>query len=269
MLNEIPKRLREHADRCKADLEGERGKLVAIEKDGLKQAGSEPIEARLVAARNALAGADHRLADCEAATKALDAERAKLLTDGQTSAYQQAIDVLAQAEDAEGIEGLRRDVKRTRSDADDAQLARIEQLDAQIGKAESEVSGLRAKAADLAQRRVQIEAERNDFRRRGYDNPMGQFGNEQVIGQVIGQILQGAVQGAVLGNVLRGGYSQRAPRADGGFGGSGGFTFPGSGGGAGNPPGPWIEPSQSGGGWGPSGGGGSGGDDTFRTGGTF
>ena len=99
-----------------------------------------------------LADADHRLGDAEAATKALDAERAKLLAEGQSSAYRQAIDILTQAEDAEGIEGLRRSVKQTRSDADDTQLARIEQIDGQIAKAESEVSDLRAKAADLAQR---------------------------------------------------------------------------------------------------------------------
>jgi hypothetical protein len=96
---------------------------------------------------------------------------------------------------------------------------------------------------------------------------MGQFGNEQVIGQVLGGLLQGVVQGAVLGQVIQGGYSQRQPRADGGFGGQGGFTFPGMGGGD-SPPGVWIDRGQPGGSWGPPSGG-FGGDDSFRTGGTF
>jgi hypothetical protein len=57
----------------------------------------------------------------------------------------------------------------------------------------------------------------------------------------------------VLGNVLKGGYSQRAPRADSGFGGGGGFTLPDFGGG--------------GGGFGTGGGFGGGGG--FKTGGGF
>ncbi len=268
MLNEIPKRLREHADRCKGDLDAERQRLVAIEAEGLKQAGSEPIEAKLVAARSVLAEADHRLTEADAAAKGLDQERAKLLTEGQNSAYQQAIDVLAQAEATEDLQGLRRSAARTPSNADDAIVGQIEAVDARVADAEREVADLRAKAVDLARRRTELEAQRDAFRRRGYDNPMGQFSNEDAIGKVLGGILQGVVQGAVLGQVLNGGYSQRAPRADGGFGGQGGFTFPGGGGSAGNPPGEWIQPSQPGGAWGPDRGG-FGGDDSFKTGGTF
>ena len=59
---------------------------------------------------------------------------------------------------------------------------------------------------------------------------MGQFSNDQVIGDVLGGILQGAVQGAVLGQVLQRGYSERGRRADSGFGGGSGFNFPGGGG---------------------------------------
>ena len=272
MLNEIPARLREHAERCKADKEAQSEKLVAIEREGLKQAGSEPVEAQLVAARSTLADADQRLTDADAATKELDQERAKLLTESQSSIYQQAVDILAQADAAEGLQSLRRSAAQTRSDADDAILTQIEAIDARIEEAERQAADLRTQAAELARRRADLEAQRDEFRRRGYDNPMGQFTNEQAIGNVLGDILKGVVQGAVLGQVLNGGYGQRAPRADGGFGGNGGFTFPGSGGGQ-APPGPWIQPGQSGGGWGPSSGsssgGGSGGDDSFRTGGTF
>jgi hypothetical protein len=268
MLNAIPEQLREHADRCRADLDAERDQLVAIEADGLKQAGSEPIEVKLVAARAALADADHRLTETDTSLKALDQERAKLLTEGQDAAYQRAIDMVAEADSHQDLRNLYRMAAQTRSDADQAIVVQIEKLDARAAAAEKEVADLRSKALDLSRRRAAIETERETFRRRGYDNPMGQFSNEGEIGKVLGGILQGVVQGAVLGQVVRGGYSQRPPRADGGFGGQGGFTFPRGAGGARNPPGGWIEPGQPGGGWGPAQGG-FGGDDSFKTGGRF
>jgi chromosome segregation ATPase len=270
MLNEIPARLREHADRCRADLDAERGKLTAIEHEGLKQAGSEAIEAKLVAARATLDEADHRLEEADATMKALDQERSKLLVTGENSNYQRAIDILAEADSHQDLQSLRRSAAQTRSDADDAIVTQIEKADARAAAVEQQVAELRAKALDLARRRAEIESQRETFRRRGYDNPMGQFSNEQAIGNVLGGILQGVVQGAVLGQVLQGGYNQRAPRADGGFGGQGGFTFPSAGGGGGmrQPPGEWINRGDPGGNWGPDPGS-FGGDDTFRTGGTF
>jgi hypothetical protein len=268
MLNEIPARLGEHADRCRAELDAERGKLTAIEQEGLKRAGSEPIEVKLVAARTALADADHRLTEADASLKALDQERAKLLTEGQNAAYQRAIGMVAEADSHQDLRNLYRMAAQTRSDADQAIVAQIEKLDVRAAAAEKEVADLRAKALDLSRRRAEIEGERETFRRRGYDNPMGQFSNEGEIGKVLGGILQGVVQGVVRGQVVRGGYSQRPPRADGGFGGQGGFTFPRGAGGPGNPPGGWIEPGQPGGGWGPDQGG-FGGDDSFKTGGRF
>ncbi|SEE60286.1 hypothetical protein SAMN05444161_6342 [Rhizobiales bacterium GAS191] len=270
MLNEIPARLREHADRCRSDLDAERGKLVAIEQDGLKQAGSEAIETKLVAARATLAEADNRLNTAVAAMKAIDEERAKLLVEGENSNYQRAIDMIAEADSHQDLQSLRRSAAQTRSDADDAIVTQIEKADGRAAAVEQQVAELRSKALDLAQRRAEIEAQRETFRRRGYDNPMGQFSNEQTIGNVLGGILQGVVQGAVLGQVLQGGYSQRAPRADGGFGGQGGFTFPSSRGGGGmqQPPGEWINRGQPGGNWGPDQGS-FGGDDSFKTGGQF
>jgi len=268
MLNEIPVRLRAHADRCRADLEAERGKLVAIEQDGLEQAGSGEIEGKLVAARSALSEADHRLGEADAAMKAIDAERGKLLVDGQTANYQQAIDVLSEAEGRQDLQGLYRAAARTRSGEDDALVAQIAKADAEAAGVERQVADLRGQAADLARRRTEIEEQRETFRRRGYDNPMGQFGNEQMIGNVIGGILQGVVQGAVLGQVLQGGYSRRAPQADSGFGGRGGFNFPTGQGDSAGPPGGWIDPGQPGGNWGPAPGS-FGGDDSFKTGGTF
>jgi hypothetical protein len=107
---------------------------------------------------------------------------------------------------------------------------------------------------------VLIERQRDGFRRQGHDGPLGQVSDDNLLATVLTGIVKGAVEGAVLGGVLKEGAGRRSPRADSGFGGSGGFTLPDFGGGGGG----WGGGSGSGGSSGSSGGG-----DGFRTGGSF
>ncbi len=123
--------------------------------------------------------------------------------------------------------------------------------------AEEESADLRRQAQDLAGRRSEIERQRDSFRRQGHDGPLGQGNNDGLLASVLTGIVKGAVEGAVLGGVLKENAGRRAPRADSGFGGSGGFTLPDFGGGGG---------SWGGGGGGPLS---SGGGDGFSTGGSF
>jgi hypothetical protein len=264
MLNTIPARLRDHAERCKAALTAERDKLAAIEAEGLKSAGSGPLEDALAAARAELGAAETRLKQMADALAALDRERQAAIADRQGSAWTEAVDVLAEADGRADVRELEREAAETPTAEDDALVRRISAIDAQAETAESNVQRLLQAASALARRRAELEHERDAFRQRGYDNPYGQFGNEQVIGQVLGGILKGAIAGHVLGQVLQGGYHQRQPQADSNFGGDGGFTFPfpqGGGGGGGGDSGPW------GGGGDQSSGGGDG--DGFSTGGSF
>jgi chromosome segregation ATPase len=251
MLNEIPARLRQHAEDVKAALDAEKAKLVEIERAGLNDAGSTPLEQALADARIALGAAEQRLAKTQAELKSCDAERQSALVDDSSSTYRRAIDLMAQADEQQDIRQLTMEAAQTMTGEDDALVRQIAQLNFALTSAEKEMGELRRKAQVIAQQRAEVEQQRDQFRRQGYDNPMGQFSNDQIIGQVLGGIIQGAVQGAVLGNVLKGGYSQRPPRADSGFGGGGGFTLPDFGGGGGG------------------GGGFSGGGDGFRTGGGF
>ena len=254
MLKEIPLRLRAHAERCRAELDAERKKQTDIEQAGLAAAGAGPLEQQLDAAKAALGEADGKLKAADATLQRLDAEHDKALKADAQSTYAQAIEILSAADSRDTISGLYHKAAMTRSGEDDALVRQIEANDKNIAASERQRAGLVAKAQQLAQRRSEIEAERARFYRRGYDNPMGQFNNENAIADVLGGILKGAVQGAVLGQVLQGGYGERQRRADSGFGGPSGFNFPGGGGGFG---GGWI------------GGGGGGGGDGFRTGGSF
>ncbi len=266
MLNEIPVRLRAHEERCRAELDAERQKLEGIEKASLTAAGAGALEDQLNGAQVALVEADQRLKAADAALKALDADRDKALNSDVEAAHAQAIDILAAADSRESVGRLYYKAAMTMSPEDDSIVRQIEANDKNIAAAERQRADILAKAQQLAQRRSEIEAERARFYRRGYDNPMGQFNNENAIADVLGGILKGVVQGAVLGQVLQGGYTERQRRADSGFGGGSGFNFPGGGGFGGGfgGGGGWI-----GGGGGGGFGGGERGGDGFRTGGSF
>lgn len=263
MLNEIPARLRAHAQRRADEVAGHEQKLHEVELAALRAAGAEAYEERVAAARKAAADADDALMAVEASIAALDARQGEFTKSRADSVFGRAVDLVASADAQESIAELYREARQTATREDDMLVARIEQIDAAIAKAEDEMTGLRRRAQEVAGRRIEVERERDAFRRRGWDNPYGQVNNENLLGEVLGSLVKGAIQGAVLGGVLRDGYQERRPRADSGFGGNGGFTFPfptGDGGGGGG----WI----GGGGFGGDGGLGGGGDG-FTTGGSI
>jgi hypothetical protein len=259
MLLEIPARLRQHAEDRRLVFEAEKEKLVAVEQAGLAQAGSKPLEESLARAKAALAAAEARLTAASAAVAAADGERQAAHADGGTSAFGRAVAMLAEADSQQDLRQLYADAAQTQSRADDDIVRRIEQVDTRLRAAEQESADLRRQAQDLAARRSEIERQRDGFRRQGYDGPLGQVNDGGLLGTVLTGIVKGAVEGAVLGGVLKENAGRRSPRADSGFGGSGGFTLPDFGGRGGG--GSW-----GGGGSGSSGGGGG---DGFRTGGSF
>lgn len=256
MLNEIPLRLRAHAERCAQDVEAARQARVDIEVAALRAAGGAQLEAAVETARKAAAQADQALMAAEAALAALDVRRGEFNKTRAEAAYDDAVEILSKADAQESVAELRREARATRTSADDDLVVRIERIDGEIARADEELAQLRRKAAEVAARRAEVERERDSFRRRGWDNPWGQVRNDNMLTEVLGQIVKGAIQGAVLGSVLRDGYEERRPRADSDFGGSGGFNFPWPGGGS-------DSGGSDGGGW--MGGGGDG----FSTGGSI
>ncbi|MDP2357191.1 MAG: hypothetical protein Q8M31_14170 [Beijerinckiaceae bacterium] len=269
MLNEIPTRLRAHAQRRIDEVANQNAKLGEIELAALRAAGSGVAEERVATARAAARSADDALMAAEAAIAALDARQGEFTRSRTDSAFNRAVDLVASADAQETIEELYREARQTPTREDDMIVARIEKIDAELVRAEEEMSSLRRKAQEVAGRRIEVERERDSFRKRGWDNPYGQVSNEGLLGDVLGNLIKGAIQGAVLGGVLKDGYRERRPRANSGFGGKGGFNFPlpPLGGDSDSGGGGWI---GGGGSWGGDGdsGGGSGGDG-FTTGGSI
>ncbi len=259
MLNEIPQRLREHAERRKAAIETERQGLAKAESEALSEVGAGDLVARVETSRQALITAEKALSMRRVTLEEFETKSSSALKD---PAYEQAVQMLAEADARDDIRELHRQATQTPTKDDDAIVRHIEQLDRKLAAAEQEAEQMRAEARDVARRRTDIERERDHFRRRGYDNPYGGFQNDGMLGQILGGILQGSIQGSILRDALRDGYRQRDNPWGGGSGSSsGGGVF-----------GPWTVPdnaSSSGGQWVPPwlDGGGGGGDSGGSSGG--
>ena len=252
LLNEIPVRLRAHADRVMQDLAREKTRLKEIEKAALTAAGNDTVQARVAEAKAKLDSAEGTLAKASQALAQIERQHDRAAEDD--ALYRDAVELLAKSDAAQDLQALYQAAIRTSDPKDESIIKRIETLEAGIGRAEAELGNIRREKKELAARRRQIERERDEFRRRGYDNPFGTFGNERVLATVLGGVLGGILQGTVLRDVLNQGYHRSPTPWDTDFGRQQPpLPMPGG-------PGDFE--------WG-SGGIGGGGDQEFRSGGSF
>jgi hypothetical protein len=271
-LMEIPLRLREHANARRASAIEMQEALARIERQAMIEGGIETEEQVLAEARHRLAIADDTVEKKRALLSKIDEERAKLVAGGTDPSYNEALVTVTASDSSDDIATLYREAQRTPSDADEAIVRRLERIDAQVAKIDSEIAALRRSAQELARRRLEVERVRDRFRSAGYDHPRGTFGNDGDIAEVLKRVLAGAVKSGVLWDILRQGYGSRPPRGRPDFGSpSFPFPFPLPGGGTiGSAGGGWREPSSRGG-WRPGSSDHDGGrdDDGFTTGGSF
>ncbi|WP_454918128.1 hypothetical protein [Xanthobacter sediminis] len=242
-LIEIPKRLRAHADRLKAEVEDEGKALAAIERAALEAAGIGPKEAAHAAAARALDEADGWIAALEKEDATLEQQRADLLGAGGQQSLSGVLDELADSLQREDLRVLLRDALQTPAPDDERIVQRLQQIEAELPHREQEAADARRAAVELARKRTELDRSREEFRRSGYERQGGGFSNGQLIGEVIGSIVGGVLSSRELGDALRSGYRPGRSR-----------------------PSPSSSPPWSGGG-GSGSGGGSG--DGFRTGGGF
>lgn len=257
MLIEIPARLTEHAERRRAEVEAARSALAAVERSKLEAAGVGPLDERraaAVAVRDRIAAAAKLARDHLAA---LDQELALARSGSDKGGYAEALDLIAGELAQDDIRDLLAAAARTPDAQDDRLVRRIAELAAAIRKCDAEIAETRARAREMAGRRGELEAVREDFRRRGWDQPQVAFGNERIIGEMIGGLIGGVLTSPDLWRVLTEGYTTRPRHTDSGGGYGGGPRFPMPGG---------MDDGPRGGNEAPRGGGGG---DGFRTGGGF
>jgi chromosome segregation ATPase len=250
MLNQIPERLRDHANRVGAELVAEQRELTSFEQNRLIAAGGGPLQKKAAEAKVALDAAEAEVRDASQKHALLDQRYDAIALQDNSGAFTKVIELMAENDSRDDLRTLYREAARTKTDQDRVIVERIDKLTQSIASADNEIMQLRGQIREVAARRAEIEQTRREFRQRGYDYPGTTFGNDTTINDVLGGILEGAMKGIVLGQVLQQGY-RRPPMPDWGGGLAPGPMFPPS-----RPsPGPPSRSTGSGGG--------------FRTGGSF
>jgi hypothetical protein len=228
MLNQIPVRLRDHANRVGMELQVEQQKRVALEQDRLIAAGGGPLQKKAAEAKEALDAAEAEAQQARQRLDALDKQYHSIALLDNSGAFTKAIELIVENDSRDDVRTLYREAARTKTDQDRIIVEKIDKLTQSIVRADGEIIKLRDQIRETAARRIEIEQARREFRQRGFDYPGTTFGNDTTITDVIGGILEGAMKGIVLGQVLQQGY-RRPP-------------MPGWGGGLG--PGPMFPPSR-------------------------
>jgi hypothetical protein len=211
LLNEIPVRLREHAAASLAKARVEDEALERIEREALIKAGLEPLEAALSESLAAQKFASDRLASAQKAMSSLDEERARLQSDGDRRAHEEALGLITQALSQESLQTMYQEARQTATPEDDRLVQKIELTQTAIARAEADLAQIRAEAREVGRRRGELENVRDRMRSRRYDRHNSQFELDggDVLGGLIGGILGGVLQSRDLWDVLEKSHRKR------------------------------------------------------------
>lgn len=269
-LQEIPKRLREHAQLRSQEAEGEYEKLRQLDLQARKADGITPLDEELEQQQERLADIDREIEAAAEKMWALEEQKAAFAA-GEDPHYQKAVDFLSKELAKDELTALHDDALATPFPEDDVitmNLFRRLETKQRITEGRGELKELRARHETRIR---ELEKILVDFKKNRFDSPGSGFADAAMVAMMLANFLNGMINRGDLWRILEQQRRQQPRRADPDFG-SGGFGR-GTvwGGGIQFPRGPrrsgggFRFPGGGGGGFGGSRGGGGG----FRTGGGF
>jgi len=155
MLNEIPMRLREHAERQEANAQAAEAELEALQLAAVDAAGGKPIRAALAAAQAEIEKIDAQIVECED-KRDTAAKTLQDLAEGRDPAFENAASTLAEALGREDIQTLLAQARLTRTGQDDTIVAQIDEARARIREEDEESREQRERLKTLAARRREL-----------------------------------------------------------------------------------------------------------------
>lgn len=195
MLNEIPLRLREHAERQAEIAAAAQDEVIKLEKAAIDAGGGKPV-------REGLEQAEARIAQIDAETVELEDQRddtAKTqrdLAQGSDPAFAGAITALAETLGREDIRTLLAEARTTHTGQDDTIVKQIDDARSRALEEENETRDQKARLKTLAARRRELEDIQYEFKKSGFDNPRSSFREDNLVGGVLNDFLRGGISAA-------------------------------------------------------------------------
>jgi hypothetical protein len=258
MLNEIPLRLREHAERQAANAAAAEDEVDKLETAAIDAAGGKPLREALTEAQAKIETIDAKMV----ATEDQRDEKAKAMrqmAQGSDPAFEQALASFAEGLEHQDTQDLLNEARRTRTAEDDRIIGQIDEIRVRVREEDVETRDQRERAKTLASRRRELEDIQYEFKKARYDDPRSSFRQDNLVGDLLNDFLRGGITAASYWDQWRRSQNWRAGTSDWG----GGVGLPRNGrsnwgNNASNEPGGFTWPDSSiGGGPTPNGGGNS------------
>ena len=221
MLNEIPKRLKAHADRARERSDAEFEKLKKLEMDVAESMGVVKLQEELDDAEQSLASLDESIADTEARLSELGDDRARFAT-GDDELMTRALERLTNELKSDSIESLRRRAAATDDLEDDRLVEQIYTLDRKLDLLEDEHGDRQKIYARQLEKARELEGVRQQFKRHGYDDRRSVFRDVSAVALALKQFLGGMLDDDDLWRIIDRMHRVQRTRAQPDFG-SGGF----------------------------------------------
>jgi DNA repair exonuclease SbcCD ATPase subunit len=195
MLNEIPLRLREHAERQIELARQAEARLDQLETDAIDAAGGKPIRDAMEKAQARIDALDGQIVEAEDERDRL-AEMVSGLSQGGNPALEGALGELATALRREDIQTLLAEARRTRTGQDDTIVAQIDDARARAKAEEDEARELQERIKTLAARRRELEDIQWEFKKQRFDDPRSTFREDRLVGDMLTDFLRGGISAA-------------------------------------------------------------------------
>ena len=236
MLNELPVRLREHADQAAEEAERQQQALLALEKQVAEKDGLGALQTAMDKAEAHLQQINDEIEDYEKQYQELLGQKAGFAA-GEDEHTQKAVEILAAELEREDTIELYRQAQATPRPEDDVIVMQLHKLQQEESEINERLSDLKADRQQQRKALEELSKLRSEFRRSNYDAGFSSFPANLGLGMLLGEMLRGGRSSGSawdrIGDTQRWNFPETGSRdgsRGGGFGGFGGF---GSGGGFG------------------------------------
>jgi len=220
-LQEIPLRLREHAEQKKRAAEAAFEELRELDEQARRADGIIELEAIRDKEQASLDEIDGRIEEAAGRYEQL-LEQKDDFAAGEDEGYRKAVDYVTSELRRDDMRELRRDAMATPFPDDDLIVNRLFEGEQQVEQLEDSLRELKNALRQQHKKLQQLESLRSDFRRRRYDQAGYSFSDGSLIAAMLNSFINGRLDLDSLWRVLEQQQRYRPQRTDPTFG-SGGF----------------------------------------------
>jgi hypothetical protein len=223
-LQEIPKRLDQHANYCAQQAQAAYHALQDAELLALNQAGNSALESKLGALRTELDQIDDSIDQKEYEINALLDQRGEYVS-GNDEYMKNCVQALVSSIQHHDVHSLRYKVGQTHSREDDDQLRLLDQLNQRSDDLNDDLIEARRLHDQKASKLRELEKVRRDFKHHRYDDIRSGFQNEGLLSKMFTEFVAGLISGSDLWKIIQRHqrYNRNNPLPDFGSGGLGGL----------------------------------------------